>query len=58
MHLLVFEYSCLCRPTCISHTCGSDWIYVGTDAGNVHVVHIHTFKISGFTIYWNHALDV
>ena len=43
-----------CRPSCISSHYKSDWLYVGSENGNVYLVNIPSFKISGYTIYWNH----
>ncbi|XP_064404404.1 syntaxin-binding protein 5-like isoform X2 [Halichondria panicea] len=46
------------KATALSYVFASDWMYVGTDAGNVHLLHLHTFKISGFTIHWNNAVEL
>ncbi|CAB4022256.1 syntaxin-binding 5-like, partial, partial [Paramuricea clavata] len=35
----------------------SKWIYLGTKAGNVHVVNIESFQLSGYTIHWNKAIE-
>lgn len=37
---------------------GSKWLYVGTEKGNVHMVHIETFALSGYIINWNKTIDV
>ncbi|CAG4928694.1 unnamed protein product [Colias eurytheme] len=36
----------------------SKWIHVGTERGNVHVVNIETFALSGYVINWNKAIEV
>ena len=35
----------------------SKWIYLGTKAGNVHVVNIESFQLSGYIIHWNKAIE-
>ncbi|XP_017851992.1 syntaxin-binding protein 5 isoform X7 [Drosophila busckii] len=44
--------------TCIHLPVGSKWLYVGTEKGNIHVVHIDTFALSGYIINWNKAIEV
>ncbi|XP_065724088.2 syntaxin-binding protein 5 isoform X7 [Drosophila suzukii] len=46
------------RVTCIHLPVGSKWLYVGTEKGNIHVVHIDTFALSGYIINWNKAIEV
>ena len=46
----------LLRPTTIAWTFGSEFMYVGTDAGNVHVVKVEQFNLSGYTVYWNYCI--
>ncbi|KAF6205469.1 hypothetical protein GE061_019642 [Apolygus lucorum] len=36
----------------------SKWLYVGTQKGNIHVVNIESFQLSGYIINWNKAIDV
>ncbi|XP_063973486.1 syntaxin-binding protein 5 isoform X1 [Diachasmimorpha longicaudata] len=36
----------------------SKWLYVGTERGNIHVLHIETFALSGYVINWNKAIEV
>ncbi|KAK0159671.1 hypothetical protein PV327_010764 [Microctonus hyperodae] len=36
----------------------SKWLYVGTERGNIHVLHIETFVLSGYVINWNKAIEV
>ncbi|XP_014679802.1 PREDICTED: syntaxin-binding protein 5-like, partial [Priapulus caudatus] len=31
----------------------SKWLYIGTERGNIHVVNIETFQLSGYIINWN-----
>ncbi|XP_052856066.1 syntaxin-binding protein 5 isoform X7 [Drosophila gunungcola] len=46
------------RVTCIHLPVGSKWLYVGTEKGNIHVVQIDTFALSGYIINWNKAIEV
>ena len=43
--------------TSVSVSFQSKWIYLGTKAGNIHVVNIESFKLSGYTIHWNKAIE-
>ncbi|XP_065316008.1 syntaxin-binding protein 5-like isoform X2 [Gordionus sp. m RMFG-2023] len=36
----------------------SKWLYVGTLKGNIHVVNIETFKLSGYLINWNKTIEL
>ncbi|KAK3089384.1 hypothetical protein FSP39_003169 [Pinctada imbricata] len=36
----------------------SKWLYVGTERGNVHMVNISTFSLSGYVINWNKAIEL
>ncbi|XP_052242226.1 syntaxin-binding protein 5-like isoform X2 [Dreissena polymorpha] len=36
----------------------SKWLYVGTDKGNVHIVNIESFILSGYVIMWNKAIEL
>ncbi|KAG8192245.1 hypothetical protein JTE90_014103 [Oedothorax gibbosus] len=36
----------------------SKWLYCGTDKGNVHLVNIESFTLSGYIIYWNKAVEL
>lgn len=36
----------------------SKWLYLGTEGGNVHVVNIDTFSLSGYVINWNKAIEM
>ncbi|XP_072932411.1 syntaxin-binding protein 5 isoform X3 [Epargyreus clarus] len=44
--------------TCLHLPLQSKWIHVGTERGNVHVVNIETFVLSGYVINWNKAIEV
>ncbi|XP_045769517.1 syntaxin-binding protein 5 isoform X6 [Maniola jurtina] len=46
------------RITCLHLPLQSKWIHVGTERGNVHVVNIETFALSGYVINWNKAIEV
>ncbi|XP_069358007.1 syntaxin-binding protein 5 isoform X8 [Maniola hyperantus] len=46
------------RITCLHLPLQSKWIHVGTERGNVHVVNIDTFALSGYVINWNKAIEV
>lgn len=45
------------RITCIHLPIGTKWLYVGTEKGNIYVVNIDTFSLSGYVINWNKAID-
>ncbi|XP_076128185.1 syntaxin-binding protein 5-like isoform X2 [Alosa pseudoharengus] len=36
----------------------SKWLYVGTERGNVHIVNVESFTLSGYTIMWNKAIEL
>lgn len=44
--------------TCLHLPFQSKWLYVGTERGNVHIVNIESFTLSGYTINWNKAIDL
>ncbi|CAL7951263.1 unnamed protein product [Xylocopa violacea] len=46
------------RITCIHLPLQSKWLYVGTERGNIHVLHIETFVLSGYVVNWNKAIEV
>jgi syntaxin-binding protein 5 len=33
------------------------WVYIGTDRGNVYIMNLETFQLSGYQISWNKAID-
>ena len=49
---------CECRITYCHLPFQSKWMYVGTDHGNVHVMNIEAFSLSGYTIMWNKAIEL
>uniref|UniRef100_A0A6J0UYZ0 Syntaxin-binding protein 5 isoform X7 n=1 Tax=Pogona vitticeps TaxID=103695 RepID=A0A6J0UYZ0_9SAUR len=36
----------------------SKWLYVGTERGNIHIVNIESFSLSGYVIMWNKAIEL
>ncbi|XP_012134720.1 syntaxin-binding protein tomosyn isoform X13 [Megachile rotundata] len=46
------------RITCIHLPLQSKWLYVGTERGNIHILHIETFVLSGYVINWNKAIEI
>ncbi|GIY63300.1 syntaxin-binding protein 5 [Caerostris extrusa] len=36
----------------------SKWLYVGTERGNVHVINVESFTLSGYVINWNKAVEM
>ncbi|KAL5276173.1 STXBP5.2 family protein [Megaselia abdita] len=46
------------KITCLHLPVGSKWLYIGTDKGNIHVVNIETFTLSGYIINWNKAMEM
>ncbi|XP_043200838.1 syntaxin-binding protein 5-like isoform X3 [Amphibalanus amphitrite] len=55
VHTLKFQRE---RTTCISLPLQSKWLYVGTEKGNVHIVNIESFVVSGYIINWNKAIEL
>ncbi|XP_018365636.1 PREDICTED: syntaxin-binding protein 5 isoform X2 [Trachymyrmex cornetzi] len=55
VHSLKFQRD---RITCIHLPLQSKWLYIGTDRGNIHILHIETFVLSGYVINWNKAIEV
>ncbi|BES93882.1 LLGL2 [Nesidiocoris tenuis] len=55
VHSLQFQRE---RITCIFLPLQSKWLYVGTQKGNVHVVNIESFQLSGYIINWNKAIEL
>jgi len=48
----------MCRITFCHLPFQAKWMYVGTDHGNVHVMNIETFSLSGYAIMWNKAIEL
>ncbi|XP_023722395.2 syntaxin-binding protein 5 isoform X4 [Cryptotermes secundus] len=55
VHSLKFQRE---RITCIHLPLQSKWLYVGTERGNIHVVNIESFVLSGYVINWNKAIEL
>nr|CAD7427334.1 unnamed protein product [Timema monikensis] len=55
VHSLKFQRE---RITYIHLPLQSKWLYVGTEKGNIHVVNIESFVLSGYVINWNKAIEV
>ncbi|ELU03639.1 hypothetical protein CAPTEDRAFT_91323 [Capitella teleta] len=55
VHSLKFQRE---RITCAHLPFRSKWLYVGTERGNVHVVNIESFILSGYVINWNKAIEL
>ncbi|XP_077977362.1 syntaxin-binding protein 5-like isoform X2 [Glandiceps talaboti] len=36
----------------------SKWLYIGTERGNIHIVNIECFVLSGYVINWNKAIEL
>ncbi|GIY70184.1 syntaxin-binding protein 5 [Caerostris darwini] len=36
----------------------SKWLYVGTERGNVHIINVESFTLSGYVINWNKAVEI
>ncbi|CAG7649471.1 unnamed protein product [Allacma fusca] len=55
MHSLKFQRE---RITCLKIPLQSKWIYIGTERGNIHVVNLDSFQLSGYIINWNKAIEL
>ncbi|XP_045025872.1 LOW QUALITY PROTEIN: syntaxin-binding protein 5 [Daphnia magna] len=55
VHTLKFQRE---RITCFHLPFQSKWLYVGTERGNVHIVNIESFSLSGYVINWNKAIEL
>ncbi|XP_053700947.1 syntaxin-binding protein 5 isoform X7 [Synchiropus splendidus] len=36
----------------------SKWLYIGTERGNIHIVNVECFTLSGYVIMWNKAIEL
>lgn len=59
----IFEISFLniffsCRVTFCHLPFQSKWLYVGTERGNIHIVNVESFTLSGYVIMWNKAIEL
>ncbi|XP_047740834.1 syntaxin-binding protein 5-like [Hyalella azteca] len=55
VHSLKFQRE---RVTSVCLALQSKWLYVGSERGNVHIVNVETFTLSGYIINWNKAIDL
>lgn len=55
VHSLKFQRE---RITFCHLPCQSKWLFVGTERGNVHVVNVESFILSGYVINWNKAIEL
>ncbi|GFG32353.1 hypothetical protein Cfor_10913, partial [Coptotermes formosanus] len=55
VHSLKFQRE---RITYIHLPLQSKWLYVGTERGNIHVVNIESFSLSGYVVNWNKAIEL
>lgn len=55
VHSLQFQKE---RIACLHVPFSSQWFYIGTERGNVHVASVATFELSGYVINWNKAIDL
>ncbi|XP_030755594.1 syntaxin-binding protein 5 isoform X2 [Sitophilus oryzae] len=46
------------KITCMHLPLQSKWLYIGTEKGNVHIVQIENFSLSGYVINWNKAIEL
>ena len=58
-HHVMMHYDVLhaLRVIKCSHTYGSNWLYVGTDKSNVHLVCVEGLVLSAYTIPWNNVVE-
>ena len=60
-HMLYMVHYChvfyTLRVTKCSYTYGSQWLYVGTDKSNVHLVRVEGLALSAYTIPWNKVAE-
>ncbi|KAM4679121.1 syntaxin-binding protein 5 isoform 2-T2 [Amazona ochrocephala] len=48
----------VCRITFCHLPFQSKWLYVGTERGNIHIVNVESFTLSGYVIMWNKAIEL
>uniref|UniRef100_A0A3P8YVH6 Syntaxin-binding protein 5-like n=1 Tax=Esox lucius TaxID=8010 RepID=A0A3P8YVH6_ESOLU len=36
----------------------SKWLYIGSEKGNIHIVNVESFTLSGYVIMWNKAIEL
>ena len=54
LHTLKFSRE---RITCINVEFLDKWLYIGTEKGNVYLMNLDTFSLSGYQISWNKLMD-
>lgn len=47
-----------CRITYCHLPFQSKWLYIGTERGNIHIVNVESFTLSGYVIMWNKAIEL
>lgn len=47
-----------CRITFCHLPFQSKWLYIGTERGNIHIVNVESFMLSGYVIMWNKAIEL
>ncbi|RVE57669.1 hypothetical protein OJAV_G00218880 [Oryzias javanicus] len=55
LHSLKFNRE---RITCCHLPFQSKWLYVGSERGNIHIVNVESFSLSGYVIMWNKAIEL
>ena len=45
------------RITCINVEFQDKWLYIGTEKGNVYLMNLEQFSLSGYQISWNKLID-
>uniref|UniRef100_A0A4W4DRA2 Syntaxin-binding protein 5-like n=1 Tax=Electrophorus electricus TaxID=8005 RepID=A0A4W4DRA2_ELEEL len=54
-----FSHSlCFARITFCHLPFQSKWLYIGTERGNIHIVNVESFTLSGYVIMWNKAIEL
>ena len=46
------------RVTVICLEFQDKWLYIGTEKGNVHILNMENFTLSGYKIDWNKLMDL
>lgn len=58
MSLMVVAFFFLHRITFCHLPFQSKWLYIGTERGNIHIVNVESFMLSGYVIMWNKAIEL
>ena len=56
--LTLVSFSYLHRITFCHLPFQSKWLYIGTERGNIHIVNVESFMLSGYVIMWNKAIEL